>query len=26
VVAYQTGVTIKDSQRAFGLFIGNERD
>jgi len=26
VVAYQTGVMIKDSQRAFGLFIGNERD
>jgi len=25
VVAYQTGVRIKDSQRAFDLFINNER-
>jgi len=26
VVAYQTGVIIKYSQRAFDLFISNERD
>jgi len=26
VVAYWTGVIIKDSQLAFGLFISNERD